>query len=235
MRRHNAIASDLNAVDLVVLEEMLRFGALTVEQIARRYGVPGQKQLPQLKNLVEHGYAIRQPDFPSNIVFYMAAHRAAYAVRGDMRELKRPPAHPDHDLTVVNLADWLLEQHPGAKWLTEREIKHERPRSSGWGKPEGHGHPPDGALLLDGRRIGIELERRFVTEAKYASVCRWYSAHAEYSEVRWYVLSDLLSQRIPSIVRRHGLEPDIQILTLPIPREVEVIGWRGLSLNSDRS
>jgi hypothetical protein len=135
----------------------------------------------------------------------------------------------------VNLADWLLEQHPGARWLTEREIRHERPRSSGWGKPERGGHPPDGALLLDGRRIGIELERRFVTEAKYAEACRWFASHVEYAEVRWYVLSDLLSQRIPAIVRRHGLDPDIQILTLPVPREVEVLGWRGSSPHSDQS
>ena len=80
--------------------------------------------------------------------------------------------------------------------------------------------------MLDGRLIGIELERRFDVHEKYARACRWFAEHIEFHEVRWYVLTQRLLEEIPKIVRAHGLDQDIQIVTLPIPREVELVGWK---------
>jgi hypothetical protein len=225
MARLNA-DKELSEKDELVLRDLIRFGELTFEQIARRYCEPTYKRLLQLARLREERYVVVKPDFPTTVSFYMATHRAVRAVQSGMPELKKPPIHPEHDLSVVNLADWLVDENPGSTWFTERELHRMLPKRESWGRRSRGGHPPDGALALDGRLIGVELERQFVTHAKYVEACRWYAEHIEFDEVRWYVLSDRLEREIPRIVRFHGLDSDIQIVTLPIPPEVELVGWQ---------
>ena len=62
--------------DMVVLNDLLRFGALTLEQIARRYDMRGRRQLPPLERLKHDGYVKSQPHWFSSTRFFAATAKA---------------------------------------------------------------------------------------------------------------------------------------------------------------
>jgi hypothetical protein len=219
------LAQRLSIDDRTVLWDAIRFGALTFEQIARRYHSIGQRQLPQLDWLRRRGLLSKRPDWLSNTTFYVATPRAARVLNSPLTAITPKPLFLLHDLTLVNLADWLVERNPGATWRTERELRAAPRLNPGWGRPERPGHPPDGLLIVDQQCIGIELEFDFRDYAKYARVCRWFAAHIEYDGLHWYVGSGLLERRIPLIVAANALGPDLDIRVFRIPNEVEVLEW----------
>jgi hypothetical protein len=218
-------ASRLTDADKFVLNEMLRFGALTFEQIARRYGTPDRRHLPRLAWLKDEGYVIRRPNWFSNTRFYAATHKAVRALHSAFEALIPKPNYLPHDLTMVNLADHLLAKHPGSTWVTERELKRGKRPEPRWGRRNHDSHRPDGVLIAEGGRIGIELELEWKNHQKYAEICRWFAAHIEFSGLKWYVGSELLLERIPRIIENHGLALDLEIGVYPIPDEVQVLAW----------
>jgi hypothetical protein len=222
---HQTLAQRLTIADRTVLWDAIRFGALTFEQIARRYGLSGQRQLPRLDWLRRRGLLSKRPDWLSNTSFYVATPRAARAIDSPLAAISPKPLFLLHDLTLVNLADWLLDRCPEAEWRTERELRAAPRLNPGWGRPERPGHPPDGLMIVHQHCIGIELEFDFRDHAKYAKVCRWFASHIEYDALHWYVGSGLLERRIPQIVAANALGPDLDIRVFRIPNEVEVLKW----------
>jgi len=225
MPRNTEKLARLSQRDQVVLNDLLRFGALTFEQIARRYDLRGHRQLPPLERLKDLGYLKKQPDWFSNTQFYAATDRARRVLRSRLEVVIPKPNSLPHDLTVVNLADWLLEQYPGSTWESERELMCGPRQPNQWGRAERDPHRPDGVLVTNGLRTGIELELDWKNYEKYARICRWFAARVEFAALRWFVQGDLLLDRIPRIVEAHALGPDLDIYVDPIPVEVEVLAW----------
>jgi hypothetical protein len=226
-----SLTSSLTQRDELVLRDMIRFGALTLEQIARRY----LDDAPRLESLVEAGYAEEGPKCIQGTRIFAATGRAKRAVNS---ELAIKPVGVNsalcHNLTLVNLADWLVAptQFPNAIYRTDRELQAGIGRANG--EPGGDaGHWPDGLLINGRHHQGIELELKWGGDRKYHKVCRWFAWHREYDAVHWYTASPRVLRRVPRIAEDNGLERDIEILVDPLPVGVEVLQWaRGKSLQS---
>lgn len=82
----------------------------------------------------------------------------------------------EHQIAVVDLADELLEEHPGATWTTERELR--RDELDGPRDEEGRllkmgerRRISDGLMVLaDGSRVAVELELSAKKEAAYRAL-----------------------------------------------------------------
>jgi len=87
-----------------------------------------------------------------------------------------------HDLRVGELAVALLRATPGARWVSEREIRRQAAEEGLAGGP----HVPDGLLLLpDGTRVAVELELTPKTRRHLLRILRFYARSRAYDRVRY--------------------------------------------------
>ena len=112
---------DLDAGDLRALRDLVRFGVMADDQIARRYADPAlaYQRLPFLKEakLVHLWWKSLEGSR-----CYSATNLAQILARvRDVVPLKNREAHLAHDIAVVDLADFLLGAEPDVEWRTERE------------------------------------------------------------------------------------------------------------------
>ena len=221
----NTARDELDDLDVEVVKEIIRFGALTDQHVNRCYGQPEPEGASRLHRLEAKRFVKVGTMDSLGVTYVFATRKAIRAVESELRPLDHGPRHLEHDLSVASLAYWLLAQNPGAEWLTERQLRHDDSKARRFGRQLSQPYPPDGALIVNGRKIGIELEKRFANDEKYARKCRWYAEHIEFHEVHWYVLAPRLLRELPRIVGYHGLSADIQIVTQLIPLEVELVGW----------
>ena len=122
---------------------------------------------------------------------------------------------------LVDLADCLLAQDPGAEWRTEREVTRFLGESGGRSRrtvrQAGKDHRPDGLLLSGGKRLAIELEHSGKSIAEYESICRWFACAVQLHGVRWYVDDPKVGDRIRRVNRQHGFDLDIEVTIEPFP------------------
>ena len=94
------------------------------------------------------------------------------------------PALATHHLAVADVAAALLRQYPGSSWVTERELRRLADRAPDrWEYP---GHPPDGALVLRGQTLAVEVELTAKGPGSYRRILGWYAAALEYAAVVWF-------------------------------------------------
>lgn len=125
-----------------------------------------------------------------------------------------------HHLAVADLADALLVEHPGALWVTERELHRDgmaAVRDRGDGRLlDGLPHVPDGVLVVrDGRRVAVELEASPKRQSAYERVFAWYAATFDYAAVRWFCPVPALEARLRALVERERMDDMISIEGLP--------------------
>lgn len=99
-----------------------------------------------------------------------------------------------HDLTLVDVAHWLVEETGGA-FVPERRLK-ENLVSKGRRLP---GHLPDGLLYIDDQEpIAIELEMSVKNGKKLREIIARYSTNSALSEI-WYIATN---NEVENAVRR---------------------------------
>ncbi|MBV9359609.1 MAG: replication-relaxation family protein [Chloroflexi bacterium] len=219
----------LTARDYAVLIDLVRFGALTLEQLTRHHfrSVNGCAQ--RLAALRSREYVTGERIFYRGPSAYMATARGARLADIGLRPGRLVPETAVHQLAVTDLADWCLAQQPSARWTTERELRHDagqawideqdQPSLLAHGLP----HMPDGLLSEPDGRVAIELELSTKPRLAYERIFRWYAGATEYDRVRWFVRSERLRQRLTVLVRQHGLD---DVMTCePLPAVVQLPSW----------
>jgi hypothetical protein len=205
--------------DLSILRDVVRFGALTVDQIGRRHFGSVLTAYGRLKALVDAGYLRGERVFYHRPAAYIATRAGAEAAGTNLPPARTAVAQLRHHLLVADLAEWLLDGHPRADWVTEREL---RARAMSGARDTRSGrlvggvpHVPDGCLVHpDGRHVAIELECSPKWGNRYGVVLRFY-ADGEYDAVRWFVEGASLRQRLADLVGLDLLDDLISVEALP--------------------
>jgi hypothetical protein len=229
MEVRRAIPAQLTARDYLVLVDLVRFGALTIDQLTRHHFRSTSGCSQRMAKLRGYGYVAGTRIFYRGGTAFVATPRGARLADLGLRPGRLVPETAAHQLAVIDLADWCLGQDPTATWTTERELRHdagqawldeqEQPSLLTSGLP----HMPDGLLSDASGQVAIELELSAKPPLAYQRIFRWYAGATEYDRVRWFVRSDRLRQRLTGLVRRHGLE---EVMACePLPAMVQLPIW----------
>jgi hypothetical protein len=213
--------------DHAVLADLVRFGALTLEQATRHHFPSSTACMHRLAALGHDRYVSRVGVWRGGPAIYLATPRGATLADVGLRAARFAPETAAHQLSVVDLADWCLAQAPGSTWVTERELRRDAGRAayaaSGGRIGSGVPHMPDGLLVGADGRVAIELELSAKTRTAYERILRWYAGQPEFDRVRWFVRSESLRRRLQELVRAHGLEDFMPVE--PMPETVNVPTW----------
>jgi hypothetical protein len=216
--------------DHALLCDLVRFGALTFEQVHRRHFATASASVcgRRLSLLGQAGYASVLRVWYGGPPVCVATPRGASLADVGLKAARLAPETAAHQLAVVDLAEWCLAQAPESAWVTERELRRDAGRAayaaSAGRIAHGMPHMPDGLLVCGDQRVAIELELSAKTRVAYERILRWYAGQPEFDRVRWFVRSELLRGRIQELVRVHGLE---QFMTAEaMPGAVHVPSWR---------
>jgi hypothetical protein len=214
--------------DRAVLGDLVRFGALTRDQIARRwFGSRPRAATLRLTALATAGYVRRTPPVIAGTDVYTATRRGTFKADVGLGPVEIDFDHLRHDLAVADLADWLLEREPDTEWVTERELRAaalDAARLDGSGRlGRGAGHIPDGLLVTPKSRTAIELERTAKRPLAYDRIFRWYAAAVQFDGVRWFVVGRALLAYLTQLVERYGLASTVSVE--PLPAAVRILPW----------
>ena len=176
--------------DLAILRDLTRFWAMTVDQVARRHFAAVNSAANRLGNLVAAGFVrVERLGFQGRASYLTTPVGARLADVG-LPAARYSPAAVRHRLAVVDLADALLASHPGAVWISERELRRDgmmtvRDRRRGQ-LLSGTPHAPDGVLVAARRPDGRDRGRaRAVDQARggVRRILRWYGGELDYRSV----------------------------------------------------
>jgi hypothetical protein len=212
-------ARDLDARDLKALHDLVRFGVMADDQIARRYPDPlhALLRIPQLK---DGGIVFRWREPLAGSRVYSPTNLARHILRvPGLHPHTTSASHLSHDVAVVDLADVLLARDSDARWVTEDEVRTVLdqvgpPPTRLPGEPV---HRPDGLLLAQGQRVGIELEHSDKFEMRYLRISKWFVREWRLDRVRWYVDQPRVGERLRLVNAEHGFDRDIPIDIEPFP------------------
>jgi hypothetical protein len=206
--------------DAAILRDVVRFGALTVEQIAgRRFG-SAWTAYDRLKALADAGYLELVRVWHGAPGVYVATPDGTRVADAGLPPARVAAATLGHHLAVADLAERLLAEHPAARWITERELRRDAmagARERGTGRLfDGVPHVPDGVLVLPGGpRVAIELERSAKGTARYRSILGWYAGTMAYERVRWFIAERPVRDRIAALVRAERLDDLVSVEAVP--------------------
>jgi len=217
-------AEDLDPLDLFVLQEVVRFGWLACDQIARRYPPLPRGPKERIRYL-ESVDVLKRWDRAGAVArpIYMATPVGARLTKQGLTPPSATSNTVFHHLTVVDIADRLVADEQGTIWFTEREYVGWRNRRLRRFRNFERGHQPDG-LLFDPDRmyVGVEVELHWVNATKYADICQWFAAQPEINRLRWFVPTPRLRERIAKVVVDYGLRLDLDITVELFPAGVVV-------------
>ena len=215
---------DLDAGDRRALRDLVRFGVMADDQIARRYADPALAHL-RLAMLRDGGIVLHWHQSLEFSQVYSPTTLGRLVARVvDVKWRKASERHLAHDVTLVDLADTLLASDARLEWRTEREVAPYLDRIAPPPVPiyGERPHRPDGLLLSDGERIGIELEHSDKFEQRYTRISRWFATEYRLDRVRWYVDQPRVLRRLREINDQHGFTRDIPVEIEPFPPGVVI-------------
>ena len=216
--------------DVGILRDLSRFQALTVDQVARRHFGAVNTAANRLAQLVSAGYVrVERPVFRGRAA-YLTSPAGARLAGLDLPAARFSPVVLPHRLAVADLAEALLARHPGASWVTERELRSDAMRTvrdSRYGRLLfGTPHVPDGLLMLpDGPKSGVavELEVTVKKADRYRGILRWYGGDLRYERVWWFGATPAICRRMTEAVERERMTDFVRVE--PLPAGVTVSRW----------
>jgi hypothetical protein len=217
---------DLHPPDMRVLRDLVRFGVMADDQLARRYG-DASLSADRLAVLAAGGF-INKPraDVIQGATIYSASRYGSIVARCGLGWRTPLEGHLAHDIAVVDLADYLLVKDSQSDWKTEREVgrvlRAIGPAMRGRGLPKVRRHTPDGLLVSAGKLLAIELEHSDKGDQRYIGICRWFALELRLAGVHWYVDNPKIITRIQKANRQHGFDRDIDVKIEPFPPGVVV-------------
>jgi hypothetical protein len=216
--------SEVDPDDLPALRDLVRFGVMADDQLARRYVDPNLAQA-RLLHLKEAGIIHRWWESLEGARVYSPTRLArVIAAVPNLRARKTYVGHLAHDVALVDLADYLLAQDAQDRWFTEDEVRGYLDQLA----PSPHPscgdtrHRPDGLLVTGDARIAIELEHSDKYQARYARISGWFVREWRVDRVRWYVDTPRILQRLREVNERHGFDRDMRIELEEFPPTVRI-------------
>ena len=210
--------------DVPPLRDLVRFGVMADDQIARRYATR-TIGLFRLRRLKKAGLVSQWGDELESSTVYSPTMLARHliAIKGLHPHTTRR-SHLAHDVAVVDLADYLLRLDPAFRFITEDELRSFLDQIA---PPPRHmrgdsRHQPDGLLQTDHERIGIELERSDKGPNRYRQISNWFVREWRIDRVRWYVDNPHIIERLRQVNALHGFDRDMLIEIEPLPPEVRI-------------
>jgi len=207
--------------DLAILGEVLRWGQLTTRQIARWFFDSPRTATNRIGVLLERRY-LTTIDIPWRAPAIVTATPKGARARADLGlpPKQHAPGRLLHDLTVVEVAAWLMEQDLAASWITERELLRDelsKARDQDGRLRRGPGRRPDGVLVrASGRAEAVEVEltpKRDRTE--YDHKLAWYQGQLDFQVVHWFVPSFTLRERLVRLAYELQLDDLVRVAPLP--------------------
>lgn len=174
--------------DPAIIGEVLRWQQLTTNQIAHWFFASSRTAGNRIAVLLQMGY-LKTIDIPWRASALVTATAKGARARADLglRPRASEPGRLLHDLTVVQVAAWMLDQDPLAGWITERELLRDEltaARDQDGRLRRGPGRRPDGVLVrANHRQEAVEVEltpKRDRTE--YDRKLSWYLGQCTTSE-----------------------------------------------------
>ena len=207
--------------DLAIVADFLRWQQLTTNQIARWFFTSSRTASNRIAVLLQMGY-LKTIDIPWRASALVTATAKGARARADLslRPRASEPGRLLHDLTVVQIAAWMLDQDPQAGWITERELLRDElkaARDQDGRLRRGPGRRPDGVLVRANRRqeaVEVELTpKRDRTE--YDRKMSWYLGQVRYQRVHWYAPSFSLRERLWRVAREMHMDDFVKVAPLP--------------------
>jgi hypothetical protein len=215
---------DVDPRDLPALRDLVRFGVMSDDQLARRYS-DLEFGLARLLHLKEAGIVLRWWESLEGARVYSPTRlaRLIAAVRG-LRPRVTQATHLAHDVALVDLADHLLAHQTSERWLTEDEVGAYLDQIA---PPPAHTrgdtrHRPDGLLLTGDARIAVELEHSDKYAKRYTRISAWFVREWRVDRVRWYIDRPRILQRLREVNERHGFDRDMRIELQEFPPSVRI-------------
>ncbi|MBV9322311.1 MAG: hypothetical protein JO352_00830 [Chloroflexi bacterium] len=220
---------DVEACDLPALRDLVRFGVMVDDQLARRYLDPTVTPA-RLLHLKEAGIVNRWWESLEGARVYSPTRlaRVIAAVPG-MRPRTTYASHLAHDVALVDLADFLVAQNTNHRWIAEDEVRGfldqiaPPPRRLNGDTR----HRPDGLLVTGDARIAIELEHSDKYPTRYARISAWFVREWRVDRVRWYIDKPGILRHLREVNERHGFDREMRIELEPFPPTVRVRQRRG--------
>lgn len=210
--------------DIPALRDLVRFGVMADDQLARRYADPALAfaRLPELK---EAGIVSRWwVSLEGARVYSPTRLGRLIANVPDLHPRTTFASHLAHDVALVDLADSLVAHQPDLRWLTEDEVRGfldqiapSPPRMRGDTR-----HRPDGLVIENDRRIAIELEHSEKYRDRYVRISAWFVKEWRIDRVRWYVDRPHILERLREVNETHGFDHDMGIELLEFPPGVRI-------------
>src|SRR6266566_6541463 len=207
--------------DLAIVGEVLRWQQLTTNQIAQWFFDSPRTASNRIAVLLQLEY-LKTIDIPWRAAALVTTTAKGARARADLglRPRASEPGRLLHDLTVVQVAAWMLDQDPKAGWITERELLREElsnARDLDGRLRRGPGRRPDGVLVrASGHSEAVEVEltpKRDRTE--YERKLAWYQGQLDYQVVHWFVPSFTLRERLKNLARQLRIEGLVRVAPLP--------------------
>jgi hypothetical protein len=237
---------------VAVARDVVRFGALTAAQLARRHFGALRTAENRLAALAAAGYLRRVRVWYRGPGVVLATPAGARLAAVGLPAARLRPLTLAHHLVVADVADALLARYAGgqaaassgtggagaagAAWVTERELRRDglaAVRDRRGRLVDGVGHAPDGLLVLppgagadgDGRaaRIAVEVELTPKGLPAYRRILRWYGGALDLDRGWWFGATPAVRERLQAVVDDERMGDLVAVA--PLPAGVEVPAW----------
>jgi hypothetical protein len=183
----------LTGRDLNIIKWINSHRAATTEQVRQKFDMSLLSAKKRLYELKSFEYLIYEKIFHEKPGVYRVGNKGIAVTTDELPPVRIRLGSYEHDLQLVDLAI-ALEKKTGARWQTDRQIRHEKGLEGVGNK----GHSPDGILFLpSGEKIAIELELSAKGTKRLEKILRDYSA-SSYKEVWYFVGSQSIASKILS-------------------------------------
>lgn len=166
--------------DLDILKFINAFGFCETYQLCRKFELQHYRVYRIMKRLVALGYVLREK--------ILHAHDSTYRLTAKGARLTGLPnlnrislANYLHTISLIDLSLAIQKRHPNATWISERYLKRKRYAQSS-GK---RGHCADAILVLNEKKIAIEVELTLKKQAYLDRIIKGYASDFSINEV-WY-------------------------------------------------
>jgi hypothetical protein len=191
---------------------MLRFatrhGVCTAEQLSRRFFTSESACWRRLRALASLGLILRRRTWWQGPQVVLTSPLGARLADVDLPPARLNLPELDHALAVVDLSEQLLAAHPGAAWITERELRRDAirgHREDGMTPRSARLRTADGVLSVGEKRIAVELDLTSKRTEQYEQLLRAYAADRNIQGLWWFARSESVCERLGRLIDRYQL------------------------------